>query len=101
MHDDDRTFTCLDTKIVIPKLYICFISVLGFVNIFLLGIYPPISLVNGVVGSYDRSPGGGLYPPRTRVSITCNSGFHGPSEVQCYEGGSWGPYPPGCHRGNQ
>ena len=81
------------------KTFIRFVSRL--VNIFHLGICPALSLTNGVVGSYDRSPGGGLYPPNTRVSITCNSGFHGPSEVQCYEGGSWGPYPPGCHRGNQ
>ena len=78
----------------------CFRSVLGFPNIFLLGRCPALSLANGVV-SYDKSPGGELYPPYTRVSITCNSGFYGPSEVQCLAAGSWGYLPPRCDQGNQ
>ena len=79
----------------------CFRSVLRFANILHLGRCPALSLANGVVGSYDRSPGGGLYPSNTRVSTTCNSGFYGPSEVLCFVGGYWGPYPPGCHRDNK
>ena len=79
----------------------CLRSVLGFPNIFLLGQCPALSLANGVKGSYDRSPGGGLYPAYTRVSITCYSGFYGPSEVRCLATGSWGYLPPRCDQGNQ
>ena len=68
---------------------------------FHVGRCPPISLSNGVVGSYDKSPGGGLYPSGTRASITCNTGFYGPPEVQCFALGSWVPHTPSCERGNQ
>ena len=65
-----------------------------------LGKCPALNLANGDV-TYDKSLAGGLYPKTTKVSITCNSGYYGPSHATCYVEGNWGRHPPSCDRGTE
>ena len=69
-------------------------------NIVFQGRCPIINLANGVV-TYNRSPGGGLYPFTTMASITCDSGYYGPIEVRCFYQEYWGPYTPRCDQGKK
>ena len=58
-------------------------------------------MANGRV-TYDKDPAGdGLYPFTTRASITCNSGYYGPSEETCVYSGNWGHHKPRCDQGNK
>ena len=74
-------------------------SVLEYLKILLSGHCSAISLTNGEVISYDTSPGAGKYPYYTRVSISCDSGHYGVSEVRCRYPGYWS-LQPRCDQGN-